>query len=109
MRKKLIIGLAAAFLIAGIAGGTAVLAGGGDDGEETASGAETDRAKDAALLITGGGKASAVERDNYQGATWEVEVTKTDGTTVDVYIDDNYKLVTTDGDTESPDDAGGEE
>ena len=41
----------------------------------------------AALAETGGGRVNAVERDSEHGATWEVEVTKLDGSTVDVRLD----------------------
>lgn len=62
----------------------------------------------AALDATGGGTANAVERDSENGATWEVEVTKTDGNTVDVRLDESYKVVVIEGDSESgdSDDAG---
>jgi hypothetical protein len=46
-----------------------------------------------------------VERDGENGATWEVEVTKTNGKTVDVRLDANYKVVVIEGDGE---DANGE-
>jgi len=45
---------------------------------------EADQARAAALAVTDGGTANAVERDGENGATWEVEVTKPDGDTVDV-------------------------
>jgi uncharacterized membrane protein YkoI len=70
------------------------------DSEGGATGSGADQAKSAALRITNGGKANAVERDSENGATWEVEVTKTDGKTVDVRLDENYKLVVVEGDSE---------
>ena len=39
-------------------------------------------------------------------ARFEVEVTKPDGNTVDVRLDQNYQLVVVEGDNESSDDAG---
>jgi hypothetical protein len=74
-----------------------------DDGESSITGSQAYRAKAAALQITGGGHANAVERDSEDGATYEVEVTKPDGNTVDVRLDENYKLVVIDGDSESND------
>ena len=61
--------------------------------------------------ITGGGTANAVERDSEQGATYEVEVTKPNGKTVDVYLDASYNLVSVDGDSEENEsgDAGEQE
>jgi hypothetical protein len=110
-RKYLIVGGA---ILAIAAGGTgaAFATGtiGGDDGEGTLSGPAADKATAAALEITQGGTANAVERDSEDGATYEVEVTKPDGSTVDVRLDDNYDLVTVEGDseTESGDSSEGE-
>ena len=64
-----------------------------------------DRAREAALAHVGGGTANAVERDNENGATWEVEVTKSDGSTVDVDLDAAYQVVAFDSDSESGDDS----
>jgi hypothetical protein len=82
-------------------GGAGVAAATGGDGEGTASGPGADRATQSALEITHGGTANAVERDSENGATWEVEVTKPDGNTVDVRLDENYNLVVVEGDSES--------
>jgi outer membrane lipoprotein SlyB len=46
-----------------------------------------------------------VERDGENGATWEVEVTKTDGKTVDVRLDESYELVVVEGDDERKDES----
>src|SRR5690349_19779577 len=51
---------------------------------------QADAATKAALEATGGGSANSVETDNENGATYEVEVTKLDGSTVDVRLDENY-------------------
>jgi hypothetical protein len=109
--RKIIAGaaaLGAALGGAGIAG--AVGGGGGDDGEGTVTGPEADAATAAALDATGGGTANAVERDTEggKGAAWEVEVSKTDGTTVDVRLDADYKLVVIDDDNEATDDETGD-
>ncbi|HTE73399.1 MAG TPA: hypothetical protein VK640_09395 [Actinomycetes bacterium] len=101
-KTKVLVG-AAALLLAGVAGTTAAVAG-GDDGDGTVMGPEADRATAAALEITRGGTANAVERDSEDGATWEVEVTRPDGTTVDVRLDEHLRLVVVDGDSESSDD-----
>ena len=44
-----------------------------------------------------------MERDSENGATWEVEVRKPDGSTVDVRLDDSYKLVVEEDDSEGAD------
>src|SRR5215203_6357626 len=98
-KTKVLVG-AAALLLAGVAGTTAAVAG-GDDGDGTVMGPEADRATAAALEITRGGTANAVERDSEDGATWEVEVTRPDGTTVDVRLDESYAVVVIDGDAEN--------
>lgn len=101
MRKKALVATAGVLAAVGIGG--AALAGGGD-GEGTQTGPKADRATAAALEATGGGSANAVELDDENGATWEVEITKDDGTTVDVRLDDNYKVVVIEGDSEAADD-----
>jgi hypothetical protein len=103
-----VIKIAAAVTVAAalaLGGAAWALAGGGDD-EGTATGPGAVKARAAALALLGGGRANAVERDNEDGATWEVEVTKTDGKTVDVRLDANYKVVVVEGDSESADDNG---
>jgi hypothetical protein len=96
-RKTMIIGGA---VLALAAGGTGVAtAVGGDDGG--ASGPGADQARSAALTLYPGGHANAVERDGENGATWEVEVTRADGKTIDVRLDADYQLVVAEGDGDS--------
>jgi hypothetical protein len=56
------------------------------------TGADADSAKAAALKETGGGKAGDVEADD-EGAAYVVEVTKTDGSVVDVRLDDKFAVI----------------
>lgn len=100
-RKHLIIGGTVLALAAGGAG-IAQAVGGSEDDREAVSGPDADRARAAALEITGGGEANSVERDDENGATWEVEVTKPDGQTVDVRLDEAMKKVVVEGDAEDP-------
>jgi hypothetical protein len=114
MKKRLIV------IVAGIAAAAALVLGGaaiagsqgvgpfGDD-EGSLTGPAADRATAAALRITGGGKANAVERDSEQGATYEVEVTKPNGKTVDVRLGASYNLVSVEGDSEENESGGSEE
>ena|SRR5919197_45079 len=91
-------------------GGTAIARATGafDDGDAALKGPVADRAGATALRFTGGGRVNAVERDSENGATYEVEVTKPNGSTVDVRLDRNFGLVVIEGDSESGDsDAGG--
>ncbi len=107
MRKRVVVGAGATALVAAVvAGGVAVASGGEEPGSGNVSGPQGDQATSAALDATGGGKANSVERDSENGATYEVEVTKTDGNTVDVRLDQNYKVVVIEDDHE---DQGGNE
>jgi uncharacterized membrane protein YkoI len=71
-----------------------------DATDEHLSGATLDRASKAALAKTGGGKVTGSERDTEDGATYEIEVTKGDGSQVDVRLDDQFKVVAVDADHE---------
>lgn len=100
-RKLIVAGAAVTALAAGGVG--AAVAASGDDGDEQAFGPGADRARQAALDITQGGTANSVERDGENGATWEVEVTRPDGRTVDVRLDEQLDLVVIEGDSEDGD------
>lgn len=102
MRKRVIVaGVVLGAAVAATAGGIAV-AGNGDDGPGSHQYTEqqADQAKQAALDATGGGTVNSVEGDSENGATYEVEVTKSDGTTVDVRLDDSFQVVVIEGDSE---------
>ncbi|MGZ5417221.1 MAG: PepSY domain-containing protein [Nocardioides sp.] len=98
MNKKQRITAVAGVVLAAVAAAGGVAVATGDDGDVTVQGPEADRATEAALAATGGGTANSVERDSENGATWEVEVTREDGTTVDVRLDENYGVVVIEGD-----------
>jgi uncharacterized membrane protein YkoI len=78
----------------------------GDASDKPVAAANAERARQAALAETGGGKAGNVEADNEKGASYDVEVTKTDGTTVDVQLDDQFKVVAVDKGGDNQDEAG---
>jgi hypothetical protein len=96
----IVTGLVAVVVLALSGAAIARATGAFDDGEGNLGGPQADNAKAAALRITGGGRVNAVERDSEKGATYEVEVTRKDGSTVDVRLDESYKLVVVDGDSE---------
>ncbi|HEY7561293.1 MAG TPA: hypothetical protein VH650_03885 [Gaiellaceae bacterium] len=89
----------------------AALAGGGvawataSDSDESVTGPEADRAAAAAVARVGG-QAAEVERAE-GGAGWEVEVTRADGSTVEVNLDESYHVVGTQQDSENGDDDSG--
>ena len=98
-RNHLVIGgLVLAISAGGV--GAAVAAGGGEDAKEQVSGPGADKAR-AAALAAHPGTANAVERDGENGATWEVEITGSDGKTVDVRLDESYKVIAVEGDGEN--------
>jgi uncharacterized membrane protein YkoI len=85
--------------------GGAALAGatGGDDSDgadQELTGATLERASVAALRATGGGTVNETERDSENGAVYEVEVTKPDGSTVDVRLDESFGVIAIEGDGE---------
>jgi uncharacterized membrane protein YkoI len=99
-RTFLIAGTAALIVAAGGVG-VANAVSGGDDGDAQATGSGAEQAKAAALKLVPGGSVNAVERDSEKGATWEVEVRKPDGSTVDVRLGANYEKVAIDADSEA--------
>jgi hypothetical protein len=100
MQKKTALFAAGLGVVAAVAvSGVAVASG--DDGDATVTGPQADQATAAALVATKGGTANSVERDSENGATWEVEVTKKDGDTVDVRLDEGYDVVVIEGDSDT--------
>ena len=107
MRKGVAIAVAGAGVVLAVGAGGVAVATGGDDGPASHqyTQQQADAATKAALEATGGGTANSVETDSENGAMYEVEVTKPDGATVDVRLDENYDVVVIEGDGE---DSGGE-
>jgi uncharacterized membrane protein YkoI len=103
-RKILIAGASALALGAGTAG-VALGTGGDDDATERAiSGSALERASAAALDHTGGGQVSGTEVGDEE-SYYEVEVTRGDGSQVDVQLDRDFKVVGGESDgNESSDD-----
>jgi Peptidase propeptide and YPEB domain len=102
MRKSAITTAAALAVVLGGAG-VAYAVGGDDESEGRATGPGAERAKAAALELVPGGTANEVERDDEKGATWEVEVARPDGSTVDVRLDAELNKVAIDQDSEAED------
>jgi hypothetical protein len=109
--------IAAVVLVALAIGGAAIAGaagGGGDDGDGKAiTGSALDRASKVALDHTGGGKVTGTEAGDEEGA-YEVEVTRADGSQVDVHLDKSFHVLNAkaDGDhgeQESGSQEGGQE
>jgi hypothetical protein len=86
--------VAAGAAIAGLAAGGAALATAGSEGdsEQPIAGSELQRAEDAALQHTGGGSVTDTEVGDEE-SLYEVEVTKDDGSQVDVQLDADFEVV----------------
>ena len=93
--------ITAAALVALALGGAALAGAASGDDSQALTGDTRTRAETAALAATGGGKVNETERDGENGATYEVEVARTDGSQVDVRLDAGFKVVVVEGDSES--------
>jgi uncharacterized membrane protein YkoI len=103
MNSRLKTGLIAAAIVAGLAGGGAAIAGaaGGEDRDDTPiTGDALQKASDAALKHTGEGRVTDTEVGDEDGY-YEVEVTRGDGSQVDVHLDAGFKVIGTKADEES--------
>jgi uncharacterized membrane protein YkoI len=92
-RKKAAL-LAATVLAAAAVGTGFAIAGGEDengDSDEALTGAVARRASAAALGATGGGTVLEVERGD-DGAAYEVEIRKSDGTVAEVQLDRGFDV-----------------
>ena len=101
MRRRLtLIGAGAVALVALALGGAAIAnATMGDDGEAL-TGSDLQRASAAALAAAGGGRVTETEHDSEGGATYEVEITKPNGSEVEVRLDSSFKVVSVEGERE---------
>lgn len=112
MNGKLKGALIAAGAVAALAGGGAAIAGatGGDDegDQRPIAGAALDRASAAALDHTGGGRVTETEVGDEEGF-YEVEVTRSDGSQVDVHLDRDFKVLGSDADRDRAGDDGADE
>jgi hypothetical protein len=101
MRRRVTLIVAGVGAVAVLALGGAAIADArmGDDGEAL-TGTTLQRASAAALKATGGGRVTETEHDSEDGATYEVEVTKTDGSQVDVRLDESFDVIIVEGDGE---------
>ena len=97
MRKRTIITITAVGALA--AGGTAIAAGDDDATEKPISGSALERAK-AAALAAEPGRVTGTEVGDEE-SYYEVEVTRPDGSQVDVQLDRDFNVVTSKADSEN--------
>jgi uncharacterized membrane protein YkoI len=98
MRRPLIITIGVIGALAAGGGAIAAAAGGGDDdaAERPITGSALAKASAAALADTPG-RVTGTEAGDEEGA-YEVEVTRPDGSQVDVHLDQDFRVLTTEGD-----------
>ncbi len=107
-RTRTVIGTAATIIIAGVAAAGAATAAdsGGDDSADVAiTGTDLDRASEAALAETGGGEVVDSEVEDEENG-YEVEVNLTDGRQIEVQLDENFDVVSSDENEEGDDGDG---
>ena len=108
--RTLVITAAVAMSLALLGAGIAYANGG--ISEEQVSGPEADKTKSAAIAAVGGGRVTEVERDDGDdgygtSGVYEVEVTRDDGSQLEVHFDGDYNVVGQEADEDGPDDKEG--
>jgi uncharacterized membrane protein YkoI len=93
-------------------GGAGIAYANGTDSEEQLTGPEAEKAKSAAIAAVGGGTVSEVERDDGDdgygtSGVYEVEVTREDGSQLEVHLDGDYNVVGQEADEDGPNDNDG--
>jgi len=100
MKRKFAVAGAAVVAAGAISGGAAIASGGDDDATDTAiTGTALGSASAAALEHTGGGTVTGTEVGDEE-SYYEVEVTRGDGSQVDVQLDRGFHLVSQKADHE---------
>jgi uncharacterized membrane protein YkoI len=109
--RTLVIAAAVAIVVA--LGGAGIAYANGGDSEEQLTGPDAQKAKSAAIAAVGGGTLTEVERDDgddgygTSGGVYEVEVTRDDGSQVEVHLDGDYNVVGQEADEDGANDKDG--
>jgi uncharacterized membrane protein YkoI len=106
---KVLAGVAVAAAVAAGGAGIAAAAGSDDAGEgpdTPITGADLERAEQAALAETGGGRVTGTEVGDEE-SYYEVEVTLPSGGQVDVQLDEDFIVVGSEADQEDSDEGAG--
>ena len=101
--RRIVIALVLVLAVAAVIAGIAVGAGVGDGNEPPITGTALERATDAALARTGGGRVTETEAGD-EDSYYEVEVTLPDGSQVDVQLDQSFQVVSNEGDSDTSED-----
>jgi uncharacterized membrane protein YkoI len=89
-------------------GGAGIAYANGGDSEEQVRGPNAEKAKSAAIGAVGGGTVTEVEPDDGIGTgVYEVEVTREDGSQLEVHLDGAYNVVGQQADEDGPSDKDG--
>src|SRR4249920_2580685 len=105
--RKTAIVAAGVLAVAAIGGGAAIAAGGDDGSGSPITGDALAKAKAAALAETGGGKVTGTEVGDEE-SYYEVEVTKADGSRVDVQLNKAFTVVGSKDDGKDGNEGGNE-
>jgi uncharacterized membrane protein YkoI len=98
-RTKVLIAGGLVVAVAAVGTGVAVAAGGDDEDTPAITGTALERASAAALAQTGGGRVTGTEVGDEE-SYYEVEVTRDDGSQVDVQLDRSFQVVDSSADRE---------
>ncbi len=101
--KRIVLVTVVILALGALSAGIAIAAGSRDGDERPITGAALARASAAAFDFTGGGRVTGTEVGDEEGY-YEVEVTRADGSQVDVRLDSAFNVLGGAGDTEAPDD-----
>jgi uncharacterized membrane protein YkoI len=103
MQRRTKIVIAGAAVVGAIAAGTGAAVAGGGDSDTPITGDALEKASAAALAYTGEGRVTDTEVGDEE-SYYEVEVTLEDGSQVDVQLDEQFNVVSSEADDENPDD-----
>ena len=101
-RTMLIAAAIATLLLVGAGVAYATGSSGDDSSEQQATGPGIEKAKSVALDHTNGGRVTGTEVGDEEGY-YEIEVTRDDGSQVDVHLDRDFNVLSTPADHEGPD------
>lgn len=106
MRRRVIVIASGAVAVALLAGGGIAWATGAGDNDRPLTGSDRERAIAAALRHTGGGTVTETEAGD-DGAAYGVEVRLSDGTQVEVSLDERFNVIGQERDDDGRSEEGG--